>query len=121
MSNSKIDKDISITSETDVDLEYVAASAKAVKSVNDKVVDLDSRLNNAVDIKELSELTKEGARNGWYSIDDIALAGITSNWIIAKFGTLYTATSTIDPRIVLNSVNPTDTTKWYSPYAYWHA
>ena len=84
------------------------------KVLNDKIT---SRLD-VVTISKLSDLTSKG--NGWYSISNVALAGVTSNWIIAKFGSLYTATSTTDPRIVLNSVNPTNTNEWYSPYGSWH-
>lgn len=86
------------------------------KVLNDKIT---SRLN-VISISKLSDLTVEGTVNGWYSISNIALAGVTSNWIIAKFGTLYTATSTKDPRIVLNSINPTNSNEWYSPYGSWH-
>ena len=85
------------------------------KVLNDKIT---SRLD-VVTISKLSDLTTK--TNGWYSILSTTLAGVSSDWIIAKFGTLYTATSTKDPRIVLNSINPADTNEWYSPYAYWHA
>lgn len=55
--------------------------------------------------------------DGWYkwsgTIDDVQ-----GTWILQKMSTLYTATNIEDPRVVLNSNN---LTKWYSPYAYWHA
>lgn len=83
------------------------------KVLNDKIT---SRLD-VVAISKLSDLTAKG--NGWYSITT-TLAGVSSDWVIAKFGVLYTATSTKDPRIVLNSIAPTDTNEWYSPYGSWH-
>lgn len=87
------------------------------KVLNDKIT---SRLD-VVTVNTIAELKNKG--NGWYSISSANLSGITSKWIIQKFGNssvgyLYTATNMNDPRVVLNSV---DTTNWYSPYAYWHA
>lgn len=69
-----------------------------------------------VAVSTIADLSSKG--NGWYSISSATLAGVAGAWIVQKLGTLYTATCTSDPRVVLNS---TDLTNWYSPYAYWHA
>ena len=103
-----------------IDTEAKTGTETTPRTITAKVLDdkITSRLD-VVTIRSLSELTTK--TNGWYSISSTTLAGISSNWIIAKFGALYTATSTKDPRIVLNSVDPTNVNEWYSPYAYWHA
>jgi hypothetical protein len=114
--------DIRITDKPNLDSSSIAASAKAVKSVYDTTQLLDDKITSkldVIDIDSLSDLTE--IPNGWYSISEITLAGITSDWVIAKFGVLCTATSTKNTRIVLNSINPTNVNEWYSPYAYWHA
>lgn len=101
------------------DSEAKTGTATTQRTITAKVLDdkITSRLD-VVAISKLSDLTSKG--NGWYSITSTTLAGVSSDWIIAKFGTLYTATSTKDPRIVLNSINPTNTNEWYSPYGSWH-
>jgi hypothetical protein len=69
-----------------------------------------------VAVSAIADLSSKG--NGSYSISSATLAGVSGAWIVDKRNSLYTATCTSDPRVVLNSV---DLTNWYSPYAYWHA
>jgi uncharacterized membrane protein len=69
-----------------------------------------------VAVSAIADLSSKS--NGSYSISSATLAGVSGAWIVDKRDSLYTATCTSDPRVVLNSV---DLTNWYSPYAYWHA
>ena len=87
--------------------DYTQIVSKTYKIINALSVDT---------INAISDLS--GKVNGYYSISSATLAGVSGGWIIVKAGTLYTATCTSDPRVVLNSV---DLSNWYSPYAYWHA
>lgn len=102
---------IGISDSINTTSDVIAASCTAVKTAYDKT---NARFN--VTATTLADLSKKA--NGWYSISSATLAGVSGSWIVAKFGTLYTATNTKDPRVVLNSV---DLTNWYSPYGYWHA
>ena len=109
---------VKISNSTNTTSDVIAASSTAVKTAYDKAQTAINRFE-VVAINSVNDLPSK--QNGWYSIQSASLAGVSGSWIIAKFGTLYTATNTNDPRVVLNSVNPTNTNEWYSPYAYWHA
>ena len=104
---------VKISPLTNVTSDEIAASSSAVKVAYDKAQAAINRFE-VVSITNINELSSK--QNGWYSIST-TLAGVNGGWIIAKFGTLYTATSTKDPRVVLNSVNLLD---WYSTYGSWH-
>lgn len=130
MANETTYDDIQITDEINNNSSIIAASAKAVKSayettqtsIANTANDLNNKITSRLDVKtitKLADLTAKTTTNGWYSITT-TLAGVNSSWVIAKLGTLYIATSTTDPRIVLNSINPTNTNEWYSPYGSWH-
>lgn len=114
-----------LVGDLDTNTKYTAMSASEAKTgtattarsitakvLNDKITE---RLN-VVAVSAVSDLSSKG--NGWYSISSATLGGVAGAWTIQKMGTLYTATNTSDPRVVLNSVNLSN---WYSPYAYWHA
>ena len=104
---------VKISPSTNANSDVIAASSSAVKVAYDKAQAAINRFE-VVSITNINQLSSK--QNGWYSIST-TLAGVNGGWIIAKFGTLYTATSTKDPRVVLNSVNLLD---WYSPYGSWH-
>ena len=105
---------IQLTDKVDTVSDVIAASATAVKTAYDKAQYAVNKFT-VVAISNINDLKNK--ENGWYSIST-TLSGVSGGWVIAKFGTLYTATSTTDPRVVLNSI---DLSNWYSPYAYWHA
>ena len=110
---------IKLTDKVDTVSDVIAASATAVKTAYDTAQYAVNKFN-VIDVADLNDLkTKE---NGWYSIST-TISGISGGWVIAKFGKLYTATSTTDPRVVLNCVSDDKNNfgEWYSPYAYWHA
>lgn len=84
-----------------------------------QIVSKTYKIINALSVEEISAVSVLSSKvNGYYSISSATLGGVSGGWIIVKANTLYTATCTSDPRVVLNSV---DLTNWYSPYAYWHA
>ena len=119
LNNSKIKNTIimakvKISPSTNASSDVVAASSSAVKLAYDKAQTAINRFEVA-SITSVNELQTK--QNGWYSISSATIAGVNGSWIISKFGTLYTATSTKDPRVVLNSTNLLE---WYSPYGSWH-
>ena len=109
---------VKISNSYNTNAEYVAASSTAVKAAYDKAVEIASRFD-VVTISNIGDLPSK--QNGWYYVESETLAGVSGSWIITRFGnssiTLYTATNTNDPRVVLNSV---DLSNWYSPYGSWH-
>ena len=116
---------VKISNSININSNEVAASLTAVKTAYDMAQTAIARFEVA-EISNINELLEK--QNGWYFIKKASLSGIIDEWIITKFKftstdntkivTLYTATSTTDPRVFLNSL---DLENWYSPYAYWHA